>query len=362
MKAEEVSLYRMVAQRLVGQDLTNVADVARWMTCMQAQDYPGARISLALRTAAGTLDDVDAALSSGEVLRSWPMRGTLHFVASEDIHWMLGLTTERLMKGVESRRQILQMDLPMVERAGDIAVAALTGGKRLDRQALIDLWAEAGLLEIKQRSYHFIWHLAQTGVLCYGPVSDGAQQIVLLDEWVPKPRVLEHDEALGDWALRYFLRHGPATAKDFGHWTKLTVKDVKTGIAVAGDRLASINVDGIEYLMDPALPDRFAAHKKDAAAVHLLPGFDELILGYQERLPTLAKEHAPMIVPGNNGMFLATIVHKGRVIGTWKRVGTGKNRRMEIKPFAPLSAKVEKDTLAAYDALASRPLGVEADH
>ena len=35
--------------------------------------------------------DVEAALDDGEIVRSWPMRGTLHLLAAEDLHWMLEL-------------------------------------------------------------------------------------------------------------------------------------------------------------------------------------------------------------------------------------------------------------------------------
>ena len=65
-------------------------------------------------------------------------------------------------------------------------------------------------------------------------------------------------------------------------------------------------------------------------AVHLLPGFDEFVLGYTDRTAQLPKEHFLTIVPGGNGVFLPTIVVDGQVVGTWRRGG----RRDEVTMFA----------------------------
>jgi hypothetical protein len=69
----------------------------------------------------------------------------------------------------------------------------------------------------------------------------------------------------------------------------------------------------------------------------LLPGFDELVLGYQDRRCVLDPEFADRIVPGANGMFKATIVSDGEIVGTWKHVGRGAKRNVEATPFASLS-------------------------
>ena len=64
---------------------------SRGLLAVQAQDFAGAMWSLGC---AARVDrrDVEAALATGEIVRSWPMRGTLHFVAPEDLGWMLSLT------------------------------------------------------------------------------------------------------------------------------------------------------------------------------------------------------------------------------------------------------------------------------
>ncbi|NUS42422.1 MAG: winged helix DNA-binding domain-containing protein [Mycobacteriaceae bacterium] len=328
---------RLVAQGLAGPGASGPTAAVQLLTCVQAQDFPGAAESVALRADGG---DVRAALDAGAVVRSWPMRGTLHFTAAEDLGWMLELTTGRLIRGAAKRRESLDLDLADIERARELAVAALSGTQALRREEMLAVWDTGGVSTAGQRGYHLIWHLSQTGTLCWGPMRDGAQALVLLDEWVRTPRRLERDEALGEWVLRYFLGHGPATVKDAARWIGLTAGDVKTGLAHARPRLERIEVDGVEYLMDPELPDRYLAHRDQAEAVHVLPGFDEFMLGYGDRSAALPDAFAQRICPGNNGMFRGTVVHDGQVVGTWKRAGSGRRKRIEAEPFTDFAPAV----------------------
>ena len=87
-----IAAMRLTAQRLGTVRSASPADAVRWMLAIQAQDLPGAKWSLGLRTQGCTRADADAALDAGEVVRSWPLRGTLHLVAAEDIGWLLSLT------------------------------------------------------------------------------------------------------------------------------------------------------------------------------------------------------------------------------------------------------------------------------
>jgi hypothetical protein len=115
---------------------------------------------------------------------------------------------------------------------------------------------------------------------------------------------------------------------------------VRAGLALARPALARIEVDGVEYLMDPGTPERLAADRGRAAGVFLLPGFDEFILGYQDRGAVLAAEFANHIVPGNNGMFRPTVVGGGRVLGTWARTGRGAKRTVTATPFREFPPEV----------------------
>lgn len=347
----EIARLRLAAQRIAGTGFATATGAVRWLTAAQAQDLEGALTSVALRTSSGTSQSVEAALDAGEIVRSWPMRGTLHLVVAEDLPWMLDLTATRLVSRAAARRAQLDLELPVLEHARDVAVAALTGGHRLGRDDLLAVWRDRGLVTSGQRGYHMIWHLAQTGTLCFGPVREHEQLLVLVDEWITRPRRLERDEALGEWAWRYFCSHGPATIKDFTRWTALVAADVRAGVELARPRLARIDVEGVEYFMDLQTPELLDACRRHARGAFLLPGFDEFVLGYADRQAALPGEFADRIVPGGNGVFRPTVVSNGQIVGTWTHSGRGRRRTVVATPFTSFSDDVAKAIPDLYAAL-----------
>lgn len=344
----DIALLRLAALGLAGPGFGTPAETVRWLTAVQAQDFPGALMSVALRTRAAGRGEVEAALDAGEVVRSWPMRGTLHFVAAEDLAWILSITGDRAVRGQRTRRRQLGLTEDVLVRGRDLAVAALSGGPGLSRRDLFAVWEAAGIDTADQRGAHLVLHLAETGVICLGPMAGAQQRFVLLDEWVPEPRRLEREEALAELALRYFRGHGPATVADLARWTKLTLTDARAGLAAVRGELERLVVDGTEYYLDPRTPAVLDRHRERARGVVLLPGFDEYMLGYGDRSAALPTEHADRIVPGGNGMFRRTVVADGQVVGTWS---TDRKGGVLATPFTTFGEGVEEEVAKAYAAL-----------
>jgi hypothetical protein len=255
-------------------------------------------------------------------------------VPAEDLGWMVELLGSRTLGGATKRRQGLGLTEADCERAREAAVGALAGGGRLRRTDLLATIGDGGVDTSGQRGYHLLWYLSQTGTLCLGP-TDGAgdQLFVHLERWIEAPRRLAPDEAHAELVLRFFAGHGPATVQDLVRWSGTTVRAVRAGLAEVGDRLEAVPVGDTEYLMEPGTPDRLAAAAKEAGGVLLLPGFDEYVLGYADRTAVLPAEHFLKIVPGGNGVFRPTVVHRGRVVGTWRWNGRGARRAVEAEPF-----------------------------
>ena len=102
-------------------------------------------------------------------------------------------------------------------------------------------------------------------------------------------------------------------------------------------------MDGTRYYHRPGL-------EPAGRAVHLLPGFDEYVLGYSDRRAPLSGAGTEVIVPGGNGMFLSTIVVNGEVVGSWRRIANAKWVELSTLPFDELSAT----TRTAIDRAAAR--------
>jgi hypothetical protein len=313
----------------------DVAGVVSWLGAMQAQDLASGLWSFGARLPRFTVDDVTAALERREAVRTWPMRGTVHFVPARDVHWMLDLMGSRALAGAAKRRAFLGLSEEVADRAVQVLASALAGGGRLTRAQCIAVLADKGIDTAGQRGYHLLWYASQRGVLCIAPNIGTEQSFVLLDEWVPDPHRPDRDEALATIALRYFRSHGPTTRRDFAGWTGLTAADARRGIAAAGDQLATVRVDSTEMYLDPAVLDGTPL-RTQTGEVLVLPGFDEYLLGYKDRSLMVAEEHKQAIMPGGNGVFQATIVRDGRVVGTWKRTLGKTGAQITVQPLVPL--------------------------
>ncbi|RJK94957.1 winged helix DNA-binding domain-containing protein [Vallicoccus soli] len=329
----ETALLRLVAQRLAGLREATPVDAVRRLAAAQGQDPPGALLSVALRCGARTLEPVREALARREVVTTWPMRGTMHVVAAEDVGWLLQLGAARVEAASGPRRAELGLGDDDLRRAREVAEEALTG-TALPRTALFAAWEAGGVATGGQRGYHLVRHLAHTGVLCLGPPLERGQALVLVEEHLGPLERLPRDEAVDRLVLRYFLGHGPATVADLVRWAGVPAGEVRAGLARVGDRLLRVRDGRRELWLDPAVPDLLAAHRRDAGRVVLLPGFDELVLGYADRTATVPAEHAGRIVPGGNGVFRPTVVHRGVALGTW-RAGGGGGVDVDVEPFDP---------------------------
>ncbi|MGK9146352.1 winged helix DNA-binding domain-containing protein [Plantibacter flavus] len=330
---------RLEAQALDGALNLGPAQVVERLLAVQAQDFAAGLWAIGVRSSGATAADVLGALEDGSIVRSWPMRGTLHFVAASDLGWMLSLGVPRVRSAIGGRHRQLGLDEATLARSRAVTEGLLAGGGRTTRDELMAAHEAADIPTTGQRGPHLIMELAMTGVVCWGPPAGKQQALVLSEEWIRSPRVLEPDEALGEFLVRYLAGHGPATLADFTWWSKLTVAQAKRGLAVAADRVAETGtVDGATLW---ASSEQVAADVAATAehAVLALPGFDELLLGYRDRRLVLAPEHFELIVPGGNGIFLPLITVDGRIVGTWRRRVTAGGVAITPAPFRPLSQR-----------------------
>ena len=343
---------RLAAQGIAAPSFETPVEVVRHMLAMQAQDFPGAKWSVGLRTVGASDADVERAIADRQIVRSWPMRGTLHFAAAEDLGWMLALTRDRMVKGAAGRHRTLELDDSSFALAARIAERELAVSGVIGRSALLAAFDAAGLSTAGQRGNHLLWYLSVTGLLVFGPLDGKQHSFALLSDWVRTARPLTGDEALAEFARRYFTSHGPATDRDFAWWSSLTLTDARRGLAAVAGEFEQLDVDGRTYYHRPGLePAR--------AGVFALPGFDEYVLGYQDRSAPLAAEWVDRVVPGGNGVFFPTIVVDGEIVGTWKRTVSAKQISITTVPLAPLGARAQAATrtrLQSYATFMRLPL------
>lgn len=332
MTPRDIARYRLVNQQIAAKKCQEPAEVVAALGAMQAQDYLGTLWAIGLRLPAATEAAVENAIANRRIIRSWPLRGTLHFVAAADVHWLLELLAPRTIAGASLRHERYGLDKTVLARIRKLLVGALQGEQPLTRDEIYNLLERARISVAGQRGYHILWRMGLERVICFGGRKGKQPTYTLLDEWAPKSRPLDRDTALAELSLRYFISHGPATLQDFVWWSGLKVTEAKAGLAMVSGQLDSVTVEDKVYWMKPEPP----VLGKIDSTVHLLPGFDEYVLGYRDRNAVLDPADAQKIVPGGNGMFFSTIVINGRVAGTWKRNIQKKKVAIDLNPFRPL--------------------------
>jgi len=319
-------------------------EVVKRLGAVQAQDYLGALWAVGLRTKAATEQAIEQAISDRQIVRTWPMRGTLHFVAPQDVRWMLALLAPRIVAGSARRHQQLELDGATFARSETLFTQALQGGRRLTRSEMMDLLEQDGIASTGQRGYHILWWAAQSGLICFGPRQGKQDTFVLLDEWLPVGKPLSREEALAELTNRYFSGHGPATLQDFMWWSGLRAAEARTGLELVQSELVSETLDGQTLWFSCSSSPK----KATSPAVHLLPAFDEYLLGYQGRSAVLDPARARQVVAG--GMFKPLIVIDGRVVGVWQRTLRKTKVLVKLDPFEALSLAQINDAVAAAEA------------
>ena len=313
------------------------AEVVRWFGAVQAQELPGALYAVGLRLPDATEDAVERAIAERRIVRTWPMRGTIHFVPAEDAQWMLRLLARRTNQQAASVYRRAGLTPEDFARAGATLTRALQGGRLLTRKELYATLEAAGIAASgEQRGPHLLGYWAREGLICLGPRQGKQPTFTLLDEWVPSPRALEGDAALAELALRYFASHGPATERDFAWWSGLTLTETRRGMAQVAGQFERETLAGQPYWFT-APPAPVLAPTRD---VHLLPQYDEFTVAYRDR--SIARDPA---FPDDPFLMLGpVVVVDGRVTGTWKRTLAKGSVALTMTLYAPLD-KQRRDGL-----------------
>ncbi len=348
----EISRQRLCSQHLA-EPAAGARELLRSMLAMQAQEYIDALWAVGQRVRGGTEAVVERALSAGHILRTHPMRGTHHFVAREDMRWLMALMGPiNIQRNARRDRQ-----LGLTEKTLASAVALLdrelAGGNHLTRAEVAALLERSGISTAGQRLAHILYRAELESAVCSGARKGKQVTFARFDERVPSGRPRARDEALADMARRYFATRGPATRKDFLWWSQLPAADADAAMARIAGELETIAVDGRELLR----VGRPAGGEPPRAL--LLPPYDEYTVAYADR-------SAVGPVPAHVSGFPATsrlgfnLVLDGQVVGSWTRRVEGGTAAIVLAPFRRLAA-ADRALLVEEARRYARFRGVEAE-
>ena len=312
MTTSSILHHRLASQHIDTKPFATAGEVVKWMGAMQAQDYLGSLWAIALRTKKSTEADIENAIADKMIVRTWPMRGTLHFIDSENVRWMLNYLAPRPIARAATQHKKEGLTANEFKKSRRVAERVLQGNQLLTRDEIYEELERDKISCKGQRGMHILVQLAQEGLICLAKRKGKQHTFALLDEWIPKSKTLNKEEALYELALTYFTSHGPATVQDFTWWSGLVPQDARNAFHSVETKLKELSVDGISYRMTKSSPSK-------AQSTLLLPPFDEYLIAYKDRSAMVEATHSHHVRSSANGLLSPIIVHHGKIVGTWKR-------------------------------------------
>jgi hypothetical protein len=235
-------------------------DVLRHLLAVQAQDTRTPGMALGVRGGG-----VDAGMRI-----TWLMRQTLHLVWASDLEWLHPLFAPR-MQATNVRRL---RQLGVSEADADRAVGLIAARVPATRAELGSHLSEYGIPVGGQAIVHLLARAAMRGVVALTP--DRVFVSLSLGEEG------DRDAALDELARRYGACHAGATRDDLAYWSGLPKRDCRE--------------PGPCSVEDGPVP-RVS-----------LPAFDELLLGWRDRSPTVPPSLARAVHPGGGIIRAVTLV------------------------------------------------------
>ena len=313
--------------------------MVRWFGAVQSQDFEAAKWALALRMRSATNEAIEDAFNRGTILRTHVMRPTWHFVAPDDIRWLLELTAPRVNLRCGPNYRKLELDDAVFKRSRKVLERALKDGKHLPRSDLRRRLNESGIAaDDTVRLAHILVRAELDGVVCSGPRLGKQFTYALVEECVPASNTIDRDEALGKLTRLYFRSHGPATLQDFAWWSGLSVADAKCGLELVERRLEKATIRETVYwsLRSGETPP------SSSYTAHLLPAFDEYFVAYKDRQSVFDPQDGKSSLT-NWDLLGPTVVINGIAAGTWKRTNDKKSLDIE---FTRALKKTERVAIA----------------
>ena len=314
MDKREMLLHSLDGLHLL--DKAEKADVVGDLLGLQAQFARNPEISLMLRAT-----DYDAGTWQDGLVKVWTHRGTIHVIREAELGLFLsavgcvGAFTDS-WNGLTVKDQ--ETWYPFIQN--EIAKGNDT------RDGLKAACERAGMGEELMGRVFYGWgglikEMALRGLLAGAP---GMEKRYLVPKNVA---FMERDEARRVLIQRYCASFGPATVEDCAFFFGYVHKPMRDLIRQVVKDMPSVVVDGKIYYYNRVLSENLRLPE-----CVLLPGFDQLVMGYRDRSRFLDEKHAKKLT-NVAGIVFPAVILRGKVRAKWK----WDEKCATITPFEPLS-------------------------
>jgi hypothetical protein len=298
--------------------------------------------------AGATEADLDRAFDAGEIVRTHVLRPTWHFVAPDDLRWLLALTAPRVRQASAYQYRILEIDAALTARAAKVIERALRGGVALTREELGVRLRDAGIEATGLRLAYLVGDAELAALVCSGPRHGRRHTYALLEERLPPAAPRTREEALAELGRRYVEGHGPAQVADLAWWSGLTLADARHALESATPPLVREAEGDRTFWASPTQ----AAARLRSPVVHLLPNYDELLIAFRDRTDAMDPALPPAAQVAQ--VVLAHIVVRdGLVVGGYRRRDEKSVTTLSVDRLVELDSAETAGILEAAERLAT---------
>jgi len=126
MDDRTIAAWRLANQALTGPRHPDAGAVVRSLLAVQAENADRSAWAVAARTVFPDRADLADRLDSGDVILTHVLRPTWHYVAAEDLVWLVEVTAPRIRPNLTRHLTSVDADLPATSRCSTGARAQVT--------------------------------------------------------------------------------------------------------------------------------------------------------------------------------------------------------------------------------------------
>jgi hypothetical protein len=286
------------------------------------------------------------------------MRQTLHLVPADEFSLYIAAqkgARARAVLSIMARFKITRDEADALSelilealKAGPLPRAAITEAVRRKVSTRVRAWMD--------KVFTIVRLPVIDGRVCYGPGEGNQATLIRTDQWLPPQPQVDEVKAQNELLCRYLRAYGPATLKDFAHWSLISMAEVKTLRPLVEAEVTEY--DGVLVLREDVKALQAASFSQ--SSVHLLPYFDVYLLAHRIKEHFLKPQFYKRVYR-NQGWISPVVLINGEIAGVWSYKLSRKTLEIEIELFARVDSRTRKqikDRAAELAELFQSPLAL----
>lgn len=348
--ASQIHALRLRRHHLLEHEHSDPPTLCRDLCGVQAQVMSAAHLQLWARNHSLTRPAIEHALwNTRSLVKTFLMRRTLHLIPADDFPlYITALKRSRVSAALAimarlkiSRDEASDLTALILQAlsAGPLGQAAIRAAVRPKVSKRVRDWMS--------KVWSIISLPAAEGLVCYGPGEGNQATFIRTDQWLPKQKAIDEARAKCELLRRYLHAYGPATLKDFAHWSGMSMPEVREVAPLVQNEVE--DAGGLLLLRNDVTVLKNMA--PDSSSVHLLPNFDVYLLAHATKDhfldPTFYKR-----VYRNQGWISPVLLIDGKIAGVWRYDLAGKRLTVTVEPFQAIARNSRRKIEQQAEALA----------